>query len=176
MASTASAVPGEHRLHRAVEAVAYPAGETTRQRLPLDPGAIADALYQPGDGKVDGAHAHRRTCRSGRLAYDRGRRALLRAVEHRLDVVAVGVEHEGGVVAGVVGALAGRAVVRAAGGQRRLVEAQPPWPCRAAWKARWTLLGVPPGSVASMNSSSAWKKWSFERPTGQPESTSSTAV
>lgn len=42
-------------------------------------------------------------------------------VDH-LDVVAIGVEHEGTVVAGVVGAFAGRAVVGATGGDRRRVE------------------------------------------------------
>ena len=39
-----------------------------------------------------------------------------------LHVVAVRVEHVGGVVARVIAALAGRAVVAAAGGERRLVE------------------------------------------------------
>ena len=41
----------------------------------------------------------------------------------RLDVVTVGIEDEGGVVAGVVvRALAGRAVIRAAGLERRAIE------------------------------------------------------
>ena len=42
---------------------------------------------------------------------------------HRLDVVAVRIEQEGGVIAGMVGPLARRAVVPPAGGQPRLVEA-----------------------------------------------------
>ena len=46
-----------------------------------------------------------------------------RPVVHGLDVVAVGVEHEGRVVAGVVVPLARRAVVGAAGGERGRVEA-----------------------------------------------------
>jgi hypothetical protein len=44
-------------------------------------------------------------------------------VKDRLDVVAVRVQRVGGVVAGVVVALAGTAVVRAAGRERCLVEA-----------------------------------------------------
>ena len=39
-----------------------------------------------------------------------------------LDVVAVGVEHEGGVIAGVIGAQAGGAVVGAAGGEAGMIK------------------------------------------------------
>ncbi len=57
-------------------------------------------------------------------AEDNGRgRPLDRSVVDRLHVRPVRVEHEGGVVAGVVVALARRAVVAAAGGDRGLVEA-----------------------------------------------------
>ena len=40
-------------------------------------------------------------------------------MEHRFDVVAVGIEGEGGVVAGMIGALAGPAIVASAMGERR---------------------------------------------------------
>src|SRR5213080_2292740 len=54
---------------------------------------------------------------------DRPRRRLCPVVAHDLDVVAVGVEHVGRVVAGVVArALARRAVVAVAGGGERGVE------------------------------------------------------
>src|SRR6185437_4956165 len=59
----------------------------------------------------------------GRRDDDRRRRSLRRPVIDRLDVVAVGVEHERGVVAGMVMPLARRAVVAAAGIERRHVEA-----------------------------------------------------
>ena len=52
----------------------------------------------------------------------RGGAALVRAMIDRLDIVAVGIEQEGGVIAGMIGPLAGRAIVGAAGRQPRLVE------------------------------------------------------
>jgi len=47
----------------------------------------------------------------------------LRRVAHRFDVVAIGIEHEGAVLTGmIVGADAGRAIIASARGHRRLVE------------------------------------------------------
>ena len=59
----------------------------------------------------------------GGLDHDGGRRPARRPVEDRLDVVPVGVERVGGVVAGVVGPLPGGAVVATAGGEGRFVKA-----------------------------------------------------
>jgi len=56
--------------------------------------------------------------------HHRFRTALCLAVIHRFDIIAVRVEHKGGVVAGMIMALTGGAVVLAAVGQRRLIEAR----------------------------------------------------
>src|SRR3954470_10268943 len=56
------------------------------------------------------------------LDLHRGGRARGGSVEDGLDVVAVGIEHEGPVVPRMVVALARAAVVAPAGGQRRAVE------------------------------------------------------
>lgn len=78
----------------------------------------------------------------------------VRAVEHRLDIVAVGIVEEGGVVARMVAALARAAIVGAAGGEAGFVQRRTvSW--TAAWKARWTRLDVSPWSH---HSSSAKKK------------------
>ena len=45
MSATIAGVAGEHRLDRAVAAVAHPAFEAARERLVLDKGAEADALH-----------------------------------------------------------------------------------------------------------------------------------
>ena len=51
---------------------------------------------------------------AGRRHHDRRRGPRRRSVKHRLDIVAIGIQHEGCIVAGMVGALARRAVVAAA--------------------------------------------------------------
>src|SRR3546814_17103415 len=42
-------VAGQHRLHRSVAAVAHPAVEAQRRRLPLGPGAVPYPLDPPGN-------------------------------------------------------------------------------------------------------------------------------
>ena len=56
--------PGDHRLHRAVAAIAHPAGKMQPSRLARDEDAIADILNAPfdddaGDARLDG-HSVRR--------------------------------------------------------------------------------------------------------------------
>ena len=81
-----------------------------------------------------------RACTHPDLAYRNPVRGLS-AVVHDLDVVAVGVEDEGAVVAGVVPrALAGGAVVAVAGGERRPRGTRAPVasiPGRRGGRARW---------------------------------------
>src|SRR5690606_12015639 len=57
-----------------------------------------------------------------RLDDDRGDGALIGTVEDRFDIVAVRIEHETGIVTGVIVAFARWAVIGAAGGQSGLVE------------------------------------------------------
>ncbi len=68
-----------------------------------------------------------------------------------LDVVAVGVEHVGGVVAGMVRPLAGNAVVAAAGGQRGIVETLYGIVV-GAWNARCMFLVGAPSALTKSSS------------------------
>ena len=73
---------------------------------------------------------------------------------HGFDVVPVGVEYEGAVVAGMVGPLAGDAMVASAGGERRAMEGVDGRPVRRLEGE----MDVRPGpSALSTQSSSAWK-------------------
>jgi len=84
---------------------------------------------------------------------DNERRAVLeRPVEHGFDVVAVGIEYESTVVAGVVRALTRSAVVSSSGSERCFVEGVNPFAIGRR-KARCTREMYP--SALSTNSSSA---------------------